>query len=119
MTTPIIKFAYPRRGLNGNFNTFRLGSKLSNTLTPGVVVELVDSRTLKLLKRATVTSVHMGTLTDMAQLHSAHAHNWKESPDSERPGLLVASMMKRYPPGRCREDSTVSVIYMKENHDDS
>lgn len=114
-----IKFSYPRRGLTGDFNTFRLGRKLGQTLVPGEVVELVDSRSAKLLKRATVTAVHTGQLDQMAQLHAALAHNWKEYPEAERPGLLMASMMKRYPPGRCREDSTVSVIYMKEQHDDT
>lgn len=115
----IISFGYPRRGLTGDFNTFRLGRKLSQTLVPGEVVELVDSRTAKLLKRATVAAVHTGQLDQMAQLHAALAHNWKEHPEAERPGLLMASMMKRYPPGRCREDSTVSVIYMKGQHDDT
>lgn len=43
----------------------------------------------------------------------------KYATEEERPGLLVASMMKRYPPGRCREDSTVSVIYMKEQYDNA
>lgn len=118
MTSPI-KFSYPRRGLTGDFNTFRLGRKLGQTLVPGEVVELVDSRTAKLLKRAIVTAVHTGQLDQMAQLHAGQAHNWKEHPEAERPALLVASMKRRYPPGRCVDTSIVSVIYMKEQYDDT
>jgi hypothetical protein len=112
-----IKFSYPRRGLTGEFNTFRLGAKLSQELAPGEVVELIDARTSKLLKRATVTGVHTGQLVPMAQQHAHLAHNWKEHPEAERSSLLVASLKKRYPPGRARDDSVVTVVYMREEHE--
>ena len=54
-----IKFSYPIRGLNGQFNTFRPGKALSQKLKPGDRVELVNSRTAKVLKHATVTAVHV------------------------------------------------------------
>lgn len=114
MNTPI-KFSYPRRGLNGQFNTFRLGKALAERVKPGDCVDLIDARTSKLLKRATVTAVHVGQLSDMAKLHAAQAHNWKEHPAEQRAELLVASLKKRYPPGRARDDSTVTVVYMQEN----
>lgn len=107
-----LKFSYPRRGLEGLFNTFRLGKALS-TLTPGEEVELVDSRSLKVLKKATVVSVHTGALSKMAPLHARDAHNWKAHPFQERPALLMSSLKKRYPPGRVEEHSTVTVIYMR------
>lgn len=113
--TASIKFSYPRRGLEGCFNTFRLGSKLSRELAPGDTVELIDARTSKLLKCATVTSVHTGQLSSMAQQHAHLAHNWKAHPEAERADLLVASLIKRYPPGRAREDSVVTVVYMQAN----
>lgn len=109
-----IPFSYPRRGLDGQFNTFRLGANWATRVAPGDVVELVDSRSKKLLKRATVVSVHSGLITEMAQLHSHAAHNWKNHPEAERPALLIASMKKRYPPNRVRDDSMVSVLYLKE-----
>lgn len=80
-------------------------------------MELIDARTSKLLKRATVTSVHVGQLSEMAHQHADLAHNWKEYPAEERAQLLIASMKKRYPPNRCREDSVVSVIYLQEQND--
>jgi hypothetical protein len=107
-----IKFSYPRRGLDGLFNTFRLGKALA-ALTPGEVVELVDARSSKVLKRATVVSVHTGPLSQMAPLHARDAHNWKDHPFQDRPALLVNSLTKRYPPGRVQEHSPVTVIYMR------
>lgn len=113
-----IPFSYPRRGLDGQFATFRLGAKWATKVTPGDVVELVDSRSHKLLKLATVVSVTTGQLDQMAKLHAHCAHNWKAHPEDERPGLLIASMKRRYPPGRVLETSMVSVIFMKEQVDD-
>jgi len=114
MTLPTLAFSYPRRGLSGNFNTFRLGARAGEKYPVGTVVELVDARSKKPLKRATVTAVHQGTLVEMALLHADFAHNWKDAPAAERVQSLVASMKKRYPPGRALDTSICSVIYMKE-----
>lgn len=109
-----LKFGYPRRGLEGQFATFRLGARAAEKYSKGTQVELVDSRSAKLLKRATVTEVHVGVLSEMAQQHAHMAHNWKDHPADERAALLTASMKRRYPPNRCTDHSMVSVIYMKE-----
>lgn len=116
--TKQIAFSYPRRGLEGQFNTFRLGASWATKVAPGDLVELVDSRSKKLLKLATVVSVTTGQLDQMAKLHAHSAHNWKNHPEAERPGLLVASLTKRYPPGRVSESSVVSVIYLQETPND-
>lgn len=65
--------------------------------------------------RATVSAVFVGSLTEMAALHAHQAHNWKDSPETDRPALLIASMMKRYPPGRVLQNSICSVIILKES----
>jgi len=110
-----LKFGYPRRGLSGQFNTFRLGARAAEKYAPGAQVELVDSRSEKLLVRATVTTIHVGTLTEMAQLHAHLAHNWRDHPTLEQPALLIASMKKRYPPNRVLDTSIVTVIYLNES----
>lgn len=109
-----IAFGYPRRGLEGAFNTFRLGTSWVEKCPPGTEVELVDARTKRLIKRATVLRVFTGTLTEKAQLHAKWAHNWTSYPEERRSELLVESMKKRYPPNRVRDDSIVSVIYLQE-----
>ena len=110
-----LKFGYPRRGLSGEFSTFRLGAGWVEKCPVGSQVELVDSRTSRVIVRATVVSVTTGQLDQMAKLHAHSAHNWKNHPEAERPGLLVASLTKRYPPVRVNESSVVSVIYLQEN----
>jgi hypothetical protein len=117
MTLNTMRFSYPRRGLTGEFCTFRLGRVAAEKYPPGSTVELVDSRSAKRLLLATVTEVHVGTLTDVAARHAHQAHNWKEHPEAERAALLIASMMKRYKhfgPARCSENSICSVIYLRE-----
>lgn len=112
-----ICFSYPRRGLFGEFATFRLGPRAAEKYPPGTEVELVDSRSKKLIKRATVTGVHVGELGVMAAQHAHQAHNWKEHPEPQRAELLIASMLKRYKhfgPTRCNQNSIVSVIQLKE-----
>jgi hypothetical protein len=108
-----LKFSYPRRGLVGSFNTFRLGLAPSRNLKPGEQVELVAARTGKHLGYATVQSLHTGSLDTMASAHAALAHNWKDHPAEQRAELLKGSMKKRYPPGRCADDSAVTVIYLE------
>lgn len=113
-----IRFGYPRRGLQGRFNTFRLGLGMTKQVIPGDQVELVDSRSEKLLKRAMVTAVHTGPLDEMALQHAHQAHNWKAHPPEDQAALLVASMKKRYPPGRVNDRSPVTVIYLEEIPDE-
>ena len=112
--TPSLSFGYPRRGLTGEFATFRLGARAAEKHPPGTVVELVDARSKRPLLSATVTAVFVGTLTEMASRHAHQAHNWKDHPPDQRVELLVASMRKRYPPGRVDQNSLCSVIYLKE-----
>ena len=109
-----IKFSYPRRGLSGVVNTIRPGAKWADRCPVGTEVELVDSRTGKLLKRAEVMGVFTGTLETLAHVHAKWAHNWKEHPEDERPGLLVASLKKRYPPGRILDTTFCAAIYLRE-----
>lgn len=114
-----ISFSYPRRGLSGNFNTFRLGLSWVEKCPRGAVVELVDARSKRLLLQATVLRVFTGPLIELAPVHARWAHNWKDHPEDQRAELLIASMMKRYPPGRVQHSSICSVIYLREgNHAD-
>ena len=109
-----ISFGYPRRGLTGVFNTFRLGLSWIMKCPKGESVELVDSRSKKVLAKATVLRVFTGPLNELAPAHARWAHNWKDHPEDQRADLLIASMMKRYPPGRVSQTSVCSVIYLRE-----
>lgn len=114
MNSLTLVFGYPRRGLSGEFATFRLGAKASQTFTVGASVDLLASKTKKLIITAQVTAVYFGTLRQMAALHGVAAHNWKDHPADQRSALLIASMKKRYFPGRVQDTSICSAIYLKE-----
>ena len=119
MNSLTLVFGYPRRGLSGEFATFRLGVKASQTFFVGSCVDLLAAKTKKLIIKAQVTAVYFGPLQEMADLHSAAAHNWKDHPANQRSALLIASMKKRYFPGQIRETSICSVIYLKEITDEN
>ena len=111
-----IPFSYPRRGLDGTFATFRLGSSWVSKLTPGETVELIDSRSKRTLGSATVIAVKTGDLSAMANRFGRWAHNWKTHPASERPTLLLASIRQRfkhYGPERTSDTALCSVIILK------
>lgn len=114
--TKQMKFGYPRRNLKGEFVTFRLGHKAGRDYQPGDSVDLIDSRTGKVLLKAQVVATDGGELVNMARKHGHMAHNWLEHPAEQRPDLLMASMKKRYFPGRCKDDSHTTVIHLIEQH---
>jgi hypothetical protein len=112
-----IAFSHPRRGLEGTFATFRLGAKWAEKLTPGETVELVDARSKRPLKRATVVVVKTGGLAAMATHFGQWAHNWQDHPVDERPDLLLASIRRRFKhwgPNRTADTAPCSVIFLQE-----
>lgn len=117
----VIAFSYPRRGLNGTFNTFRLGNSWATKLTRSEVVDLIDAKTKRVLLRATVIGVFTGPMRELATRHARWAHNWTEHPADQRADLLVASMLRRFAhwgPARCSETAICSTIYLREIEND-
>lgn len=100
-------------GLEGTFNTFRLGLRYSKVLKPGDKVLLIDKAKMVCFGRATVKKVVVGKLRDMANFYAHDNHNQKETLPEQAPDSLVANMMKRYGPHICNENKKVTVIYLK------
>lgn len=100
-------------GLEGSFNTFRLGLRYSKTLKPGDKVLLIDKSKMLCFGRATVKKVTVGILRDMANLYAHDNHNQKDTAPEEAPDRLVENMIKRYGPHICNENKKVTVIYLK------
>ena len=114
-----IAFSHPRRGLEGTFATFRLGARWAEKLEAGETVELIDARSKRVLKTATVVSVRTGELAQMALSFGRWAHNWQAHPVGERPALLLASIRHRFKhwgPSRTADTAPCSVIFLKEIH---
>jgi hypothetical protein len=108
----IIEFSPPMSGLDGEFNTFRLGIAWSKRLMPGDLVCLMNKKEFLLMGHAEVTAVHVGKLSDMSALHARRNHNQLGLPPDGAGERLIANMIKRYGPHKCLYDSKVTVIYM-------
>ncbi len=109
----IIEFMPPMNGMDGEFNTFRLGVAWSKRVESGNAVLLMDKKQYELMGCAEVTAVHVGKLSDMSALHARHNHNQLGLDQDGAGERLIANMIRRYGPHKCSTGTNVTVIYMK------
>jgi hypothetical protein len=108
----IIEFSPPMSGLEGEFNTFRLGVAWSKRLAPGDTVCLMNKKEFSLMGYAEVKAVHVGKLSDMSALHARRNHNQLGLPSDGAGERLIANMIRRYGPHKVNHTVKVTVIYM-------
>lgn len=112
--TYILDFSPPARGIEGTFNTVRLGGAWAKRLAPGDRVLLVERPKSILIGAATIEHVEVGTLRAIATEHAHRNHNQIVEDDAEgAPDRLVTAMIKRYGPHKCNENSKVTMILMR------
>lgn len=109
----VIEFSPPMEGIDGEFNTFRLGMAWFKRLVRGEEVLLIDRKQFCVIGRATVTDIQTGPLREMSYQHGSHNHNQKHLPPDGAGERVIAAMIKRYGPNKCCDSSKVTVIYMK------
>lgn len=110
----VIKFAPPHIGLDGEFNTFRIGTKLHRQLKAGDFVSLLDTKEEAIFGRAQVVSTDLGTLAEMCAIHSPNNHTEIPAPDKQNsPARLFAYVQKLYGPHIAGFSKKTSVIYLK------
>jgi len=109
----VIDFSAPMDGLTDEFNTVRLGMKLSRSLEPGDTVMLVEKPKSVLIGWAQVIRTDVGTLKDIAARYAALNHNQKGLDPDGAPARLIENMVKRYGPHKCGENSKVTMIHLK------
>lgn len=73
MAIHFIDFVSPT-GIEGSFNTFRLGLFYSKRLQKGDTVYLVDNKEKLVLGKALVIGVFLGPLQEMIQAHAVSNH---------------------------------------------
>lgn len=111
----VIEFSPPMRGIEGRFNTFRLGGAWAKRIEAGETVLLIDAKEHQVIAKATVEGVVKGKLEDLAREHAAGNHNQQGLEPEGAPERLIAAMMKRYGPHRAGHNSTVTVIFLRMN----
>lgn len=109
----VLDFAPPLAGIEGTFNTFRLGVAWSKRVSEGDMVLLINKPKAQVIGRAQVQSVSVGTLSEMAVTDARFNHNQKGLDVEGAPARMIASMIKRYGPQMCRETSKVTVINLQ------
>lgn len=114
MRIPVIDFVAPVEGIESEFNTFRLGKKLSTTLHPGDEVLIVDGTAKMAIGRAEVVRVELGRLGEMCMEHAAKNHREIHNPDTgEAPMRLLAYIRKLYGPHIATLTKWTCVIYLR------
>lgn len=112
--TYVIDFAPPMSGIEGEFNTFRLGPAWSKRLTSGEEVLLLDKKQCAVMGKAVITAIYVGTLRDMSALHARRNHNQQGLDPEGACERLMTNMIKRYGPHKLRETTRVTVIEMRK-----
>ena len=74
MNNYFIGFVPPVLGIDGEFNTFRLGSFYAKRLNVGDRVVLLDLKVKQVIGIACVTGIELGQLHEMCVLHGAENH---------------------------------------------
>jgi len=108
-----IDFEPPLVGMDGSFNTFRLGGTWAAKVRPGNHVLLFDTKNKVIFGRARVTHVYMGKLVDMAYENATLNHNQLGKGEVEAAEDLMARMRKRYGPKIAHDDKRTTVIYLE------
>lgn len=114
---PTISFRPKIVGVDGRFNTIRIGSAWSRKLHPGVVVALMNSETSEVFAKAEVESVVLGPLEQMLHLHARYNHSVLTVPSEEAPARLKSAIAKAYGEKVLEGNPETSVIYLKRIQD--
>lgn len=92
-----VEFVPPVCGIEGSFNTFRLGLAYSKRLLVGDRVFLADTKAKAVIAEAAVEYLHVGPLEDMLQRHAFMNHAVRYEADNHSQKLYDI-LMKFYGP---------------------
>jgi hypothetical protein len=113
MHVQVIGFAPPYEGLDGYFNTFRLGGTLALRLKPQDEVFLMDEKTKVVFGRAVVMAITVGKLKDMCQEHAAFNHRELNNSPEGAPERLLAYVQKLFGPHIAKPEKKTTVLYLR------
>lgn len=114
MEMQVIGFVPPVEGVEGNFNTFRLGGTLAKALVEGQEVLLMDMKRHVVFGRAKVTEVYVGPLREMCAKHAFMNHReLARADDADAADRLFAYLQKLFGPHIATDNKRTSVVYLK------
>ena len=113
MEVRCIGFVPPMEGMEGEFNTFRMGGTLFRALKPGDVVFLLDEKKKVVFGRAEVVELDNGPLMEMCILHGARNHTQLSADKSQASIGILQVMQKIYGPHIAQPSRNATVIYLR------
>lgn len=113
MHVQVIGFIPPHVGLEGEFNTFRLGGKMAKVLTPGQEVFLMDEKEKAVFGRAAVISVEMGKLEELCATHAHKNHTELANDPAGAPQRLMTFIQKIFGPHIAPPHKRTCVVYLR------
>ena len=112
--TQVIGFIPPMVGLDGEFNTFRLGQTLAKRLAEGDEVFLMNEKTRTIFGKAVVTGIETGKLGELCLTQAHKNHTEVGSDDPERaPERLFKYIQKLFGPHIATADKKSVVLSMR------
>lgn len=113
MQKRVIGFIPPVIGIEGEFNTFRLGVKYSKLLSPGEEVYLLNEKDKIIIGRAEVQRVEAGPLGELVVEHAAKNHTELANDPTHAHVRLYDLLKKIYGPHIVSIGKKATVIYLK------
>jgi hypothetical protein len=107
-----IEFAEPV-GLEGRFNTFRLGLFYSKHLLPEETVYLLNLKEKIVFGTAKVERVEVGSLREMCDVYGHQNHTELANDEEGAADRLYATIIKLYGPHIALPNKKTSIIFMK------
>lgn len=109
----VIGFIPPIVGLEGQFNTFRVGGFYQKNLSPGETVLLLNEKEKMVFGRAVVESIDYGPLGEMLLIHAHKNHTEIGNDPTDAPQRLMETIRKIYGPHIATLTKKTTVIYCK------
>ena len=113
MKTRVVDFIPPVVGVDGQFNTFRIGGFYAKHLTEGEEVFLMDSKAREVFGKAVVEKVEVGRLAEMCAQHAATNHTELDTPDGNNAERLMTLLQKINGPHIATPTKKTTVIFMR------
>ena len=111
---PALGFAPPLLGLDGAFNTIRLGEAwFCRLLNHKGAVALVNTKTMEVIGLAKVRSVATDKLKTVLSNHAAANHLMLEEDAETAPDKLFHYILKNYGPHLVSHERKATVIYLE------
>jgi hypothetical protein len=107
----VIGFVPPLVGLEGHYNTFRIGGKWFKTLVVGEHVAIMNEKTKEIVSIAEVTELHKGHLNEMLEKYAYKNHTGLGAID------LGKLMFKIYGPHIMTDTKLTTVICLRKLKD--